>query len=196
MSGFKDKMATAEWHSEPPKWGWNGDVLSMTTGNETDFWQGTYYGFHRDDGHFLGLRTKGDFTAELTFDAKYQTLYDQAGLMVRRDSQNWVKAGIEFSDGIKNFSVVITRDGQSDWSVIGAAGLTGPQKIRLTKVGNGIIVHHMSENGWQLMRLGQTPLSDKVFVGPTTCSPQRSGLKAQFWNLEIKAPIDDPLHAN
>ena len=196
MSSFKDKLKNALWFNEPPKWAWVDNTLEVTTGEKTDFWQNTYYDFRRDDGHFLGTTVSGDFTAVLTFEAKYQTLYDQAGLMIRRNAENWVKAGIEFSDGMTNFSIVITRDGRSDWSVIGVPDLSGPQKIRLTRIGNAIIAHHLNASGWQLMRLGESQLTTDVLVGPTTCSPQRSGLDVRFLNMELGTPIDDPLHAN
>lgn len=189
-------MRDARWHGEPPEWAWDDGILNVTTGNETDFWQGTLYGFHRDDGHFLGRRVSGDFTAILTFDADYRVLYDQAGLMVRRDARNWVKTGVEHSDGITNFSVVITRDGRSDWSVIGVPGLAGPQKVRLTRIDSAVIVHYFGADGWQLMRLGELPLDNEISVGPMTCSPQRSGLEAQFLDLVISPPVDDPLHGD
>ena len=37
--------------------------------------------------------------------------------MLRMDSHNWTKTGIEFTDGIQHLSTVITYDGFSDWSV-------------------------------------------------------------------------------
>ena len=188
-------MSDARWHSEPPQWGWSDDTLTVVTAEKTDFWQGTYYGFHRDDGHFLGLSQSGDFTAVLTFDADYETLYDQAGLMLRSDANNWVKAGIEYSDGVKNFSVVITRAGRSDWSVIAAPDVSGPQSIRLMRIGQAIIVHYLTATGWHLMRLGETVMKDGVMVGPMTCSPERAGLKARFLNLRMEPPATDPLHA-
>ena len=196
MADLEQELQNARWHGEPPKWAWVDGALTVTTGHDTDFWQGTFYGFYRDDGHFLGRPVTGDFTAVLTFDADYQMLYDQAGLMVRRDSRNWVKAGIEYSDGMKNFSVVITRDGRSDWSVIGVPGLSGAQRIRLTRLDDSIIVHHLDERGgWRLMRLGELPLEREAHVGPMTCSPQRSGLEVRFLDLEIGQPAEDPLHA-
>ena len=45
----------------------------------------------------------------------YAALYDQAGLMVRQNAENWMKCGTEFFDGQRHGSVVFTRD-FSDWS--------------------------------------------------------------------------------
>src|SRR5947199_10724238 len=43
--------------------------------------------------------------------------YDHAGLMVRKDSMNWQKCGLELVDHIGHASVVLTRE-FSDWSTI------------------------------------------------------------------------------
>src|SRR5690606_39761998 len=66
------------------------------------------------------------------FTANYQRLYDQAGVMLRVDDDNWLKCGVEFTDGALHFSVVVTRDDQSDWSVMPLAGdPTAPVTLRL-----------------------------------------------------------------
>ena len=49
----------------------------------------------------------------LTLFARHETLYDQAGLMLRIDERNWLKAGIEFVDGRQMLSVVATTH---EWS--------------------------------------------------------------------------------
>ena len=74
-----------EWLNEPPSWREEGGVLSISTGEKTDFWRTTHYGFIRDDGHLRFADVKGDFTAELSFLGTNEYLYDQAGKMVRID---------------------------------------------------------------------------------------------------------------
>src|SRR5215217_5008197 len=98
----------AQWFNEPPRWSLEGEALSVSTGKDTDFWQQTFYGFVHDDGHFFHVPASGDFTATVSFDGKYEKLYDQAGLMIRIDPLNWIKLGIEYSDGVCNFSLVCT----------------------------------------------------------------------------------------
>ncbi|MEO1536998.1 MAG: DUF1349 domain-containing protein [Pseudomonadota bacterium] len=195
MSNLKKSLAGATWHCEPPDWSWADDALALTTGEKTDFWQDTFYGFRRDDGHFLGCEVPGDFTASVTFDAAYEVLYDQAGLMMRRDAQNWLKSGIEYSDQVTNFSVVVTRDGRSDWSVIAVPRVSGPQTVRLTRKGTTVIAHFRgTDDNWHLMRLADFPSSSPVRVGPMACSPERAGLRVRFDALEVGPPIDNPLH--
>ena len=117
------------WYCEPPEWSHTLERLSVVTGLKTDFWQSTFYGFQRDDGHFYQTEVEGDFSAEVLIHGSYEELYDQAGLMLRVDAHNWIKTGIEFTDGIQHFSTVITRDGFSDWSVIPLGYLSMPSSM-------------------------------------------------------------------
>lgn len=56
-----------EWLNEPPEWRAEGSTLHAVTGEGTDFWRETHYGFVRDSGHFRFARTSGDFTAHVLF---------------------------------------------------------------------------------------------------------------------------------
>ena len=86
-----------EWLNEPPHWRSEDDALVVTTGDKTDFWRETHYGFIRDDGHLRYTKQPGDFTAEVTVSGQYREIYDQAGLMIRLDPNNWIKAGVNSS---------------------------------------------------------------------------------------------------
>lgn len=187
-------LETATWLNPPQSWSIVSDVLHVKTNSKTDFWQETHYGFYRDDGHFLHVPVASDFSASIVFDGLYEELYDQAGLMVRIDAKTWIKFGIEHSDGVTNFSFVATR-GRSDWSVISRPKLTGPQSVRITRIGSALFAHYKSgADLWQLMRLCPFPDDCPVLVGPMACSPQRAGFKVQFSEFRIDPPIDNPLH--
>jgi regulation of enolase protein 1 (concanavalin A-like superfamily) len=70
------EMETASWRNEPPFWQRDGEVLTVRTSKETDFWNNTFYGFKHVNGHFLAERVSGDFTIEAEFSADYRALYD------------------------------------------------------------------------------------------------------------------------
>jgi hypothetical protein len=108
-------LLQCKWLNEPTKWELVEDELAVVTDLATDFWRETHYGFTRHSGHLFGYQTSGDFTATLRVRARFEALYDQAGLMVHLDEENWVKAGVEFSDGEATLSSVLTV-GQSDWA--------------------------------------------------------------------------------
>src|SRR5690606_34643467 len=155
------------------------DQLVMRTGLETDFWNNTFYGFRHDNGHFLASEATGDFSAEATFSARFEQLYDQAGVMLRVDGDNWLKCGVEFTDGKLFFSVVVTRDDHSDWSVTPVAGEpTLPVTLRLTRHGQALRVQVRGTDGdWHLVRLCHLCMPLTVEVGPMACSPTRQGLE-------------------
>lgn len=189
----------AEWLNPPPNWSVDVDnVLHARSGTKTDFWQRTYYGFIRDDGHALLAKRSGEFTATLTFTGRYETLYDQAGLMIRNGPDQWVKFGVEFSDGIPNLSCVVT-DGVSDWSARPSQeALKGPMTIRATRIGNALLLQsrvNSSHGSWQMERLAPfSPTSMDVTIGPYLCSPERSGFEAQFIDLKLTDPKVRKLH--
>jgi len=169
--------------------------LAVTTGDQTDFWRGTFYDFYRDDGHFLHCPATGDFSAELRFTGDYRALYDQAGLMLRANATHWVKAGVEFTDGVMHFSVVVT-NGMSDWSVLALPGWSGPLTLRLSRHGDAVRVQYRDAGGaWRLVRLAWFPPELAVEVGPMCCSPTRAGFQVVFHDFALGPPIARDLHA-
>jgi regulation of enolase protein 1 (concanavalin A-like superfamily) len=185
-----------QWLNEPPSWREEDGVLSVMTGDRTDFWRHTHYGFVRDDGHLRYRTVQGDFTAEVSFSGLYRELYDQAGLMVRLDERTWLKAGIEFVDGRQMLSVVATRD-FSDWST--APGPTGAEwiRLRLSRHGSAVRVEWALPDPhpqYALMRLAYLPEAESVAVGPMCCSPQRAGFEAQFRGFDVGPAISANLH--
>ncbi len=183
------------WYNEPPFFEQRGEALIVRTAPETDFWNNTFYGFNHRNGHFRARTVAGDFSAVLTFSADYRALYDQAGLMVRVDERTWLKTGIEFTDGALHFSVVVTRDDQSDWSVMPVAGKRGaPVTLRLTRHAEALRVELREGSQWRLVRLAFLPMPGHVEVGPMCCSPVGGGLEVTFSRLEIGPPISRELH--
>jgi regulation of enolase protein 1 (concanavalin A-like superfamily) len=83
--------AQFHWLNAPAHAEHRDDGMFAPTGAETDFWRETYYGFWHDNGHIFHSTVEGDLTAEVTVDGRYETLYDQAGLMARLGEANWAK---------------------------------------------------------------------------------------------------------
>jgi regulation of enolase protein 1 (concanavalin A-like superfamily) len=171
-------------------------MLVVRTAPKTDFWNNTFYGFRHLNGHFRSRNVAGDFSAVVEFSADYRTLYDQAGVMVWVDERTWLKTGIEFTDGALHFSVVATREDQSDWSVIPLARRAeAPVTLRLTRHGEAIRVELREANRWQMARLAFLPMPETVEVGPMCCSPTGGGLEVIFGRFEVGPPIPRELHA-
>ena len=191
-------MADAfRWLNAPAEWSGDAAGLRLSTDDRTDFWRETFYGFVRDNGHAYVTPVSGDFSASATVLGDYRELYDQAGLFVRVDERNWIKAGVEFTDRLMHFSIVVTRE-VSDWSVIALPG-AGPQDavgVRLTRHGDAVRVQY-SVNGsaWQMARLCPFP-DAPAEIGMMACSPERAGFQARFRDFVVGPPISRALHAD
>ncbi|XP_023934663.2 uncharacterized protein LOC112043478 [Bicyclus anynana] len=194
--GNTDKFSNFNWLNEPNSWSLSNDVLQVTTDNRKDFWQETWYNFTFNSGHVYGIEIKEDFTMEVCVEASFTTLYDQAGLMIYVDEKHWLKTGIEYNDGQAMIGSVLT-NGVSDWATGVFTGDPFKFWIRLSKVGGVVCVKYSTDNvTWTLLRLSPFPISDKYFVGPMCCTPQREGLLAKFSGLKITVPDKDILHSN
>ncbi|MET2829133.1 DUF1349 domain-containing protein [Mesorhizobium shangrilense] len=183
------------WLNPPPHHTAAGNTHHVRTGKETDFWRETFYDFWRDNGHFLHQTVEGDFSAEVTVKGNYEVLYDQAGLMVRLSETHWIKAGIEYTDGLMYFSVVVTNDA-SDWSLATIPADPNGVRIRLTRHAETIRVQYLdaAEGHWKPVRLAYFPPSKTVDVGMMCCSPQREGFEVTFADFSVGPPISRDLH--
>jgi regulation of enolase protein 1 (concanavalin A-like superfamily) len=189
LSSFE--RATVRWLNEPPSWRETDGVLNVVTGDKTDFWRETHYGFIRDDGHLHYREVAGDFTATLEFHGEYQALYDQAGMMLRIDERNWIKAGIEFV-GRQTLSAVATRD-FSDWSTMPVPEPAEWLRLRCIRQGSAVRIEwSVGANAFSMFRLAYLPAKDPVMVGPMCCSPQRMGFRASFRNFTIGPALENP----
>ncbi|MDK1374479.1 MULTISPECIES: DUF1349 domain-containing protein [unclassified Sinorhizobium] len=183
------------WLNVPASWHGSEQALSLKTDGNTDFWRETFYGFVRDSGHAYLQLVSGDFTASATVMGAYEQLYDQAGLMLRLDEENWIKCGIEYTDGLMHFSVVVTR-GVSDWSVIPLHDATPSDavEVRLTRHGDAVRVQfRFADTPWQMARLCPFPAADAE-IGVMACSPERAGFEASFRDFTVGPPIARALH--
>lgn len=183
------------WLNEPRSWSTDGGRLTLATEPRTDFWQKTFYGFERDTGHAYLKPVTGDFSATATFVGKYETLYDQAGLMLRIDATRWVKTGVEYTDGLMHFSVVLTNP-QSDWSVIPLpdARPTDPVRVSMTRHAEALHIRYaVGDEPWKLARLAPFSAADAQ-VGVTACSPERGGFEVSFNEIVIGPASEKKLH--
>lgn len=182
-----------QWLNEPPVWQADGGRLRVVTGPRTDFWRVTHYGFVRDNGHFYHEQRTGDFAIQVKIEAKYEALYDQAGVMIRLNPANWIKAGVEYTDGLPHFSAVVTRE-FSDWSVL-PADPAGPTWLQLTKLGSAIRIQYSQDGlSFPMLRLAYFPEASHTQVGLMCCSPEREGFAVEFSAFRISEPSTKALH--
>ncbi|MCA1217425.1 DUF1349 domain-containing protein [Streptomyces sp. 8L] len=177
-----------EWFNPPAAWAASGDGLDITTDRDTDLWVRTHYGFVRDTGHALLRRVPASFRMRVTFTGGYRDQYDQAGLLLRLDATSWIKAGVEFVDGRRQVSAVVTR-GVSDWSVAPLDGpVAGPMTVELDRRGDTVTVRYGADGAaaTTLLRLAYFPEGVAAFAGPMCASPEGAGFTARFTGLRLE----------
>ncbi len=131
-SSGSELISRMKWLNEPASVTVSENKLVVRAKPKTDFWRKTFFGYVTDNGHFFHLPVNGDFVFEARVDGQYSALYDQAGLMVRIDAQNWVKCGTEVFDNARHASVVFTRE-FSDGSTMNDLVTSGPVWWRVVR---------------------------------------------------------------
>lgn len=187
-------MLPSDWLNPPAEFTTLGEGGRLRTLAETDFWQATHYGFRRDNGHFLHQSCAGDFDAELDLQIEPTAKYDQAGVMVRIDKDNWIKTSVEFEPvGASHKGSVVTQSGVSDWAMQAVAPYPQVQSYRIERRGSDYTVFiRLGSAEWQRVRVVRlhADLGHEVLVGPYACSPTGSGCQVEIsrWRLQCYSP--------
>ncbi|WP_367132071.1 DUF1349 domain-containing protein [Saccharothrix sp. HUAS TT1] len=173
-----------QWLNEPRSWS-DRDGLTVTSDPETDFWRTTHYGYDRDSGHVLGVRLPGDFTISASFTADYAAQYDQAGIALRVDDRNWIKAGVELVDDEFQVSTVVTRD-FSDWSVV-PVGHVGRVTIAAVREGDAVTVRYGIGDAepTTMLRLAYFPPEVPALAGVMAAAPTGPGFTTRFDRVQV-----------
>ena len=175
------------WFNEPVEYHL-GTGLELVTDKETDFWQNTHYGFKRDNGHCLFTRVSKDFSllTHVEFEPNYQ--YDQCGLMIRIDAQNWIKSSTEYeNDTLSRLGSVVTNLGYSDWATQDISSDHNEMWYRTSRRGGDFLLEYsLDGNRWNQMRIAHLHLAkEEVEVGVYACSPIGEGFRCRFSRLVI-----------
>ena len=181
-----DLLSRMSWLNEPASAKTIGTEFVVRSKAKTDFWQKTFDGYMADSGHFFHFPGTGDFKFTALINGKYATQYDQAGLMVRIDADNWMRCGTEFIDGKRYASVVFTRT-YSDGSTLPDLSETEPIWWRVVRK-NDSIETFCSLDGSKFMsvRMGYFPTQKTVDVGLMCCAPSGTGFDATFKELKFE----------
>jgi uncharacterized protein len=165
-----------------------GKGLEITTAAKTDFWQKTHYGFQPDSGHCLLVDAAEDFCMSTQVEFTPVSQYDQCGLMVRLDKENWIKMGTEFeNEQISRLGSVVTNLGYSDWATQDVPSGRKRMSYRIHKNGADFLLEN-SQDGkvWNQMRIAHLhqPFSS-LRIGIYACSPIGENFHCRFTRLDI-----------
>ena len=87
-----------EWYNEPANFIFRDKALIVQASPQTDFFQSRHRHYGKDNGHFFFTRVKGDFTLSTQWQYETSAPYDQCGIMLRIDANNWLKASIMYDN--------------------------------------------------------------------------------------------------
>ena len=182
------------WTTPPVSASEHGGRLLVTCVEGSDAWRLTSYGFVHDSEHALLAPFPDDSAVEVCFEVDLSEQFDQAGVFVRGGDERWIKAGIEFADGVPQLGAVVT-DRFSDWSVAPVPDWIGHRAtIRASRSGDALTVRARRDDGpWRLVRLAHLGPGEVLEAGPFCCAPTRAGLQVSFVGW-MSGPADGSLH--
>ncbi|MCX6224017.1 MAG: DUF1349 domain-containing protein [Bacteroidia bacterium] len=181
-------LSEFSWINRPRFFSLDNNRLTLITDPETDFWQRTYYGFQNDNGHAFIKEIEGDFTFVVKSDFDAVNQYDQCGIILYLNQDNWVKASIEYENQeFARLGSVVTNFGFSDWASTDISSEVKSMWYRLSRKGQDFCIEYSSDGEHYLqMRIFHIHVPVLIArVGVYACSPLKSGFKAAFSNFEF-----------
>ena len=186
MSVYAQTLDRMQWFNEPENWSVKNDVLTMDVTPQSDYWRISHYGFTVDDAPFLYTLRGGEFEVKVKISGEYKVRFDQAGLMLRIDEENYIKTGIEYVDGKYNLSAVVTHK-TSDWSVITLDKPVDYIWIKAVRRLDAVeIFYSFDDKEYVMMRNCWLQDNTPVMVGMMAACPDGNGFKAKFEHFQIK----------
>lgn len=180
------KLEKLQWFNEPEKWEIKNNSLQMFVTPQSDYWRISHYGFTVDDAPFCYGVYGGEFEVKVKITGDYKERFDQTGLMLRIDKENYIKTGIEFVDGKYNISSVVTHK-TSDWSMISLDKSLPYIWIKAVRRLDAVEIYYsFDDTNYQLMRNAYLQDNTPVMVGLMGASPDGKGFLAKFENFSVK----------
>lgn len=186
---MKWNLKNLKWTREPKEYTIQEDLITITTEPGTDLWQRTYYGFQNDNAPLLQLSTTEtyfSFVVKTEFDSKRR--FDQCGIILYLNSENWLKASIEYeNDKYQRLGSVVTNHGYSDWTTTDISADIKSMWYRLSRRESDYYLEY-SEDGENFKQMRICHLwegAGEIHFGIYACSPEESSFKATFSNMEI-----------
>lgn len=183
---FKD----FKWTREPENYKFEEDKIEIVTKSYTDLWQRTYYHFQNDNAPVLQIETEEkyfSFVVKTEFHDSHQR-FDQCGIIMYLNSENWLKASIEYeNDQYQHLGSVVTNMGYSDWATTAIDASVKSMWYRLSRreddyciecSSDGVVFHQM-----RICHMHQG--NGKIAFGIYACSPECSSFKAVFSNMKL-----------
>lgn len=188
------EWGTGKWTNPPGSAEVDGNDLIVEASEGSDAWVKTSYGFVHESEHALLRALPSESAVEVTFVCDFDQQFDQAGVFLRVDEVNWIKGGVEISDGQLHVGAVVT-NGYSDWSMAPVPEWKGqPVTLRLSRSRDAITIRAgLAKGEKRLIRVAHLDPEATADAGPYCCAPTRAGLRVRFTGW-FEDPADEALH--
>ncbi len=178
-----------EWTREPKEAIITDETVEITTEAGTDLWQRTYYGFQNDNAPVLQMRTGEryfSFVVRTRFESERR--FDQCGICMYLDSENWLKASIEYeNEEYQRLGSVVTNHGYSDWATTDIPADIKEMWYRFSRRESDYCIE-CSPDGihYKQMRICHMwKGAGEIAFGIYACSPEQSSFKAVFSDMRL-----------
>ena len=182
-------VSSLKWVREPKEYSIRENKIEIITQPHTDLWQRTYYHFRNDNAPALQISSEEkyfSFTVKTEFDSKQR--FDQCGIIMYLDSENWLKASIEYeNESFQHLGSVVTNNGYSDWATTEIDASIKSMWYRLSRREDDYLIE-CSDDGITFRQMRVCHMfkgGGKVRFGIYACSPEESSFKATFTDFEI-----------
>lgn len=165
------------------------NAVEIITELGTDLWQRTYYGFQNDNAPILQMKTPEkyfSFTVKTAFDSKHR--FDQCGVAMYLDSENWLKASIEYeNEQYQRLGSVVTNRGYSDWATTDISADIREMWYRLSRRESDYCLECSTDGvAFRQMRIcHMTEGAEEITFGIYACSPEQSSFQAVFTDMQV-----------
>lgn len=186
------------WTRAPKEYSISSEQIEITTQPHTDLWQRTYYHFQNDNAPLLQMETDQpyfSFVVKTDF-SQSSHRFDQCGIVLYLDSENWLKASVEYENGLfHHLGSVVTNRGYSDWATTSIEGSVRTMWYRLSRREDDYRVE-CSRDGINYTQMRICHLekgTGTIRFGIYACSPEDSSFTAVFSRMEL-LPCQWPAH--
>lgn len=179
-----------KWVHEPKDYKMTETQIEIVTEPHTDLWQKTYYHFSNDNAPVLQMETEEkffSFVVKTDFEESHHR-FDQCGIVMYLDTENWIKASIEYEN--KNFQhlgSVVTNQGYSDWATTEISTDVKTMWYRFSRREDDYCIENSIDGiTFKQMRICHMKEGGgKIRFGIYACSPEESSFRAIFTNLQV-----------
>lgn len=177
------------WTREPEDYSISEERIEITTKPFTDLWQRTYYHFRNDNAPVLQIETEEtyfSFVVKTEFESKHR--FDQCGVVMYLDSENWLKGSIEYeNDEFQHLGSVVTNNGYSDWATTAIDSSVKSMWYRFSRREDDYCIECSTDgvNYSQMRICHMWNGKGKIRFGIYACSPEDSSFKATFSEFKI-----------